>query len=62
MLVVSGGVCVWGLRSHGRVKLKMFENSGLALRFLFFVVVHKPLVSKPLVSEPRVSKPLVSTC
>ena len=44
--------------SHGRVRLEMFENSGLVLRF--FLLVHKPLVSKPLASKPLVSKPLAS--
>ena len=41
MLAVVGGerVCVGvsGVRSHGRVKLEMFENSGLALRFFFLL-------------------------
>ena len=41
VLAVKGGVavCVGGVRSHGRVRVEMFENSGLALRLLLLLLL-----------------------
>ena len=59
------GCAGWGVRSHGRVKVEMFENSGVAPLFflrssalLVLVLDNKLLVHKPLVSKPVVSKPI----
>ena len=45
-------VGVWGVRSHGRVKLEMFENSGLALRFfLLFLFTNRFLANRFLANR-----------
>ena len=51
MLTVVGGVGVGSGGFHGRVKLDMFENSGLALRFFsLFLFLFTPLSSNRLLA------------
>ena len=56
MLAVVGGVGVSGAVFHGRVKLEIFENSGLALRLFLFLFLFLARAKRERVVQDEVAK------